>query len=272
MSYFELVGEETSEGQNPRGRQLWRITDVADATTARAVGWAAAPIIFDGLLKQDARITEIGGGQWDVDVTYGMLGSPDPDNISWSFDIGTSSLHITQALEHVASYAPPGKTAPNHKGAIGVRCDGNGQVVEGCDVLIPVFTWEETHNLPAGTVASHAWIQLMEGLVAHINDGPFRIWAKGELLLLGASGQHAKLVEKYVPITFKFASSRTKNAMTIGDITGVDKEGHHWLWIEYEEQEDGSAKALTKRPRAVHIERVYDYADFANLGIGDPWN
>jgi len=272
MSYFELVGQETSEGQSPRGRQIWRITDVDDATTARAIAWAAAPVVFDGLLKQDAHIREIGGGQWDVEVTYGVLGSPEPDNISWSFDIGTSSLHITQALEHVNTYDMYGGLFAGHKGAIGVNRSGNSLNVEGCDIVIPVFTWEETHNLPAGTVASYAWIQTMEGLVGHINDAPFRIWAKGELLLLGVSGSHASLVEKCSPITFKFASSRTKTDLTIGDITGITKEGHHWLWIEYQEYEDEAAGLQTKRPWAVHVERVYEYADFGDLGIGDPWS
>jgi len=271
MPAFELVGQETSEGQQPRGRQLWRITDVADATTARAVAWSAAPILCDGLLKQDAQIVELGGDQWDVDVTYGAIGSPDPANISWAFDIGTQQLHITQALEHVQSYAASG-TPPDHKGAIGVVHDGTGQRVEGCDVLIPVFTWEETHNLPAATIVTHTWVQAMEGLVAHINLNPFRVWAKGELLLLGISGQHAQLVDKHVPVTFKFASSRTKTGMTIGDIPGVDKEGHAFLWIEYEAADDTAADALTNRPKAVHIERVYEYADFAGLGIGDPWS
>jgi hypothetical protein len=272
MPAFELVGQETTEGRQRRARQVWRVHDVAEAPTARSVAWAAAPVVFDGLLKQEAHIHELGNGQWDVEVNYGAIGSPDPNHISWSFDIGTHSLHITQAKAHVQSYAAAG-TPPDHKGAIGVVTDAaGGKKAEGCDVVTPIFTWEETHNLPAATVASSAWVEAMEAIVAHINETAFRIWAKGELLLLGISGHHASLVETAVPVTFKFASSRTKTGMTIGDITGVDKEGHHWAWIEYEEVEDGTAKALTARPLAVHIERVYDYAKFADLGIGDPWS
>lgn len=272
MSYFELVGQETSEGKDPKGRQVWRVTDVSSATTARSVGWAAAPVVFDGLLKQEAHIVELGADQWDVEVTYGRIGAPDVDNISWSFEIGTSQLHITQALAHVQSYVESG-TPPDHKGAIGVVSDGlGGQKSEGCDVLVPVFTWEETHNLPAATVASTAWITSMEALVACINQSAWRIWAKGELLLLGISGSHAKTLDRLVPVTFKFASSRSKTNLTIGDITGVDKEGQHYLWIEYEVTEDTSANSLTNRPKAVHVERVYDYAAFSDLGIGDPWS
>jgi hypothetical protein len=272
MSVFELVGQETSEGKDPRGRQVWRIHDVTTATTARGVAWAAAPVVFDGLLKQDAQVKELGNDQWDVDVTYGKTGSGDEADISWSFDIGTSQLHITQALEHVESFVASGDP-PDHKGAIGVVEDGfGGKKNEGCDVIIPVFTWEETHNLLPTLVASYAWIRAMELMVAHINFTRFRVWEKGELLLLGISGQHASLYEKRVPVTYKFASSRTKTGMTIGDIKSIDKEGHNYLWIEYERKEDTDSDTLTNRPLAVHVERVYDYAEFSGLGIGDPWS
>lgn len=272
MPAFELVGQETSEGQEPRARQVWRIYDVATATQARAVGWAAAPVVFDGLLKQEAQITELGNEQWDVDVTYGSVGSPDAANISWAFEIGTSQLHITQALEHVASFVETGDP-PDHKGAIGVVADGfGGKKNEGCDIIVPVFTWQETHNLAPALVASYLWIEAMEAMVAHTNLTSFRVWGKGELLLLGISGQHSSLSERLVPVTYRFGSSRTKTGMTIGDIEFVDKEGHDYLWIEYEPEDDTDSNSLTNRPKAVHVERVYDYAAFSGLGIGDPWN
>jgi len=52
----------------------------------------------------------------------------------------------------------------------------------------------------------------------------------------------------------------------------VDKEGNDYLWIEYEPSEDATANALTNRPKAVHVERVYDYTDFSALGLPDPWS
>ena len=273
MAYaVELVGQETSEGENATGRQRWSVSGTESATIARALAWASAPVVFDGLLKQRAQLRELGGGEWEAEVFFGLTGqSGDANDISWSFEISKQSLHITHSVAHVESYVASG-TAPDHKGAIGVRSDGNGQSVDGCDVSVPVFTWQEVHNVPAALVASYAWLQIMEGLVATINNAAFRIWGEGELLLLGVAGQHAKLAEKNVPITFRFASSKTKTGMTIGDITGVTKQGHDYLWVEYEQAEDATAIALTSRPKAVHVERVYDYGNFSQLGIGDPWS
>lgn len=120
-------------------------------------------------------------------------------------------------------------------------------------------------------MATHAWVQTHEALVCTVNQAPFRIWQQGELLLLGVAAQ--KQAETLVPVTYTFASSRTKTDMTIGDVTGVDKEGHHYLWIEYWSEEDATAKDLVHRPKAVHVERVYDYADWATyLPLPDPWN
>jgi hypothetical protein len=264
---IELVGQELEDKQ---GLLVYQVHDVADAITARALVNGLAPAISGGLIKQDVRIHERGNGIWEGEVPYGTLERPEAGSVSWSFEIGTQTLHITQAKEHVASYAASG-TAPDHKGAIGVRDDGNGQSAEGCDVFVPFFKWSETHYFLAAIVATHSWIQTHESLVGTVNQDPFRVWQKGELLLLGVTGN--KQADLDVPVTYTFASSRTRTGMTIGDITGVAKEGHHWLWIEYWSEEDSPSKDLAYRPKAVHVERVYDYGDWqTNLPLPDPWN
>ena len=40
------------------------------------------------------------------------------------------------------------------------------------------------------------------------------------------------------------------------------------MWVRYQDTEDEDAKELIKKPVAVYIERVYDTANFAGLGIG----
>lgn len=46
------------------------------------------------------------------------------------------------------------------------------------------------------------------------------------------------------------------------------KEGWHYLWVRYEDDEDATARTLIKKPRAVYVEQVYYYGDFSLLGIG----
>lgn len=260
---IELVGDEL---EDRRGRLLYQVRDAEFAATARALVNALAPIYWNRLIKQDVLVRDLGAGVWEGEVPYTTLERPEAGSIAWSFEIGSESVHITQAREHIASY--PGG-APDHQGAIGVRNDGNGQAAEGCDVVVPFFKWSETHYLPAAIVASHAWIQTHEALVGTVNEDPFRVWAKGELLLLGVIA--AKQAEMDVPITYSFASSRTRG-LTVGGIAGVVKEGHHYLWIEYHSVEDAPANDLAYRPKAVHVERVYEYADWqTNLPLPDPW-
>lgn len=267
MAYVSyLVGEDLSIQD---GSLKIRVEDVYDAVTARALAWAFCPVISAGLLKQDITVTNIGYGIYDATVDYGTLPPRDDPSAAptWSFDISTQSIHITHAKEHIETY--PAGSDRDHKGAIGVRNDGQGGLtIEGTDVNIPVFTWEETHQLPYSLVSSYGWITTMRAMVAKINNAAFRIWAKGELLLLGVSGQSQG--ELACPVTFRFADSKTESSMTIGDITGVDKEGWHHLWVEYKKKSNSTA--LTNEPAAVHVERVYDYADFSLLGMPDPWN
>ena len=55
---------------------------------------------------------------------------------------------------------------------------------------------------------------------------------------------------------------------SVGPITGISKKGWEYLWVRYAEVEDESAQVLVKRPVAAYVEKVYDSANFAALGIG----
>lgn len=52
----------------------------------------------------------------------------------------------------------------------------------------------------------------------------------------------------------------------------IAKEGWHYLWTFYEDAEDSGAQALVKNPKAVYVEQVYEYGNFAALGLPDPWS
>ncbi len=46
------------------------------------------------------------------------------------------------------------------------------------------------------------------------------------------------------------------------------KRGWDYLWIRYGDSKSDPAKALIKIPMSAHIERVFIYTDFSQLGIG----
>ena len=70
-------------------------------------------------------------------------------------------------------------------------------------------------------------------------------------------------------LTFLFEQSDPIENVTIGDITGVRKGGWEYLWVHYEEQDDQAAGKFVRRADGVYVERVYDFASLAQLGIGN---
>jgi len=179
---------------------------------------------------------------------------------TFSFDTTGGSQHITQSLAAVARHAPPGKSAPDCKGAIGVTQNS----VEGCDITVPVYSFSETHYL-ANAAVTDACKAAIFALTGKTNSSAFRGLAAGEVLFLGATG--SKRGDEDWEIQFRFAASPNRANFTVGDITVPAKKGWEYMWVRYEDEEDAVAKRLVKRPTAVYIEKVYEAGDFAGLGI-----
>jgi hypothetical protein len=68
-------------------------------------------------------------------------------------------------------------------------------------------------------------------------------------------------------ITFRFAGQPQRDRSLGRPITGINKKGWEYLWVRYADQEDTGSGAIVKRPIAAYVERVYDEAGFAALGI-----
>ncbi len=86
----------------------------------------------------------------------------------------------------------------------------------------------------------------------------------GEVLFLGASG--SKRGKEDWEITFKFAASPNITGLTVGPITGIAKRGWDYLWVRYLDDEDSFQ--IIRRPVAAYVERVYEFGNFADIGIG----
>lgn len=264
----EVVGISLTAGKSPSRSKPYRVCGTDNELTVRTLVDAASPAVYFGLLKEEINVDEVANGVWDADVSYGTIGRKEEGSVDWSFEIGTQNVKITQALEHIASYAPPAKIAPDHKGAIGVRRDGTGITRDGTEIEVPTFTWEETHRVLPSAITED-YIETLEELVATTNDSDFRIWGASEILLMGVTG--GKRAEKTVDLTFRFGVSRTKKQYKIGDIDIDEKKGWHYLWVEYEPVEDPNSKDLTTKAKAVHVERVYEEGDWSKLSLLNPW-
>ena len=266
----ELVGSrEGTQGPNPSLVLRYLIRGTDDDVLVRALANAGSPVTYDQLLKQQIHTQQEGEEWWLADVQYGTSQLGEAGSVQWSFEIGGGgSQHISQSLETVGKYVNSG-TAPDFKGAIGVRRDGNGQAVDGLDIDLTTFAWSETHHI-AYALVTPAYINTLYLLRGKVNDAAWRIFSKGEVRLISVSGSARG--QRTVPITFGFEASHNTTGLTVGDITGIAKEGWQYLWTFYEDVEDQTAKELVKNPKAAYVERIHEYGDFADLGLPDPWD
>ena len=222
----------------------------------RATVESTIPAIYANLVFQNYHIAHQGGGVWEVSVRYGKLEPKETGQSSYSFDTGGGNQKITQSLETVASY---GDDPPDFQGAVGVSTDS----VEGTDITVPVFNFTETHYVPVALLTG-AYKVVLFYLTGRVNHAPFKGFARGEVLFLGASGSQ-RGTEDW-EIAFKFAASPNATDLKVGDITGIEKKGWEYLWVRYADAED--EETLIKQPVAAYVERVYEYGNFALLGIG----
>ncbi len=262
----KIDSREWTTGEKPTVTMHYTLDGTSSDLTAKALLLSSTAENYDGLVRDDCTLDPIfvdtvtGQGKWDCTVRYVASEDipPEVGESSFSFDTGGGMQHITQSIQTIGSYAPPGKTAPDFQGAVGATHDN----VEGVDITVPIYNFSETHYIANENVNKGAYF----ALTGKTNDATFKGLAAGECLFLGASG--SKRGEDDWEITFRFAASPNRTGLTVGDITSIDKKGWEYMWVRYADAEDTTAKAIVKKPVAVYVEKVYEDGGFSTLGIG----
>jgi hypothetical protein len=247
--------------------------------TANALFWDYPGAGDQRLQAENYSIEYLGDDAWHVEVSYVKEGAaddpnePDPLRRSRSFDTGGGTSHITQVAGSPAETRYPSSgpnAATDQKGAIGVDESG----VQGVDIVIPALTWTETYDVPSVYVSS-AYIVSLSKVTGTVNNAAFRGFPAGEVLFLGASGSQEwdeRKGDGPWTLSYKFVQSpnagpqQTIPALTIGSISGIQKKGHEYLWIRYED--NVSNNSLVKEPKFVYVNKVYRETNFSDLGIG----
>lgn len=238
------------------------VSGTSDTVVAITTALAAAPTAFAGLARRDEetrlRPTEV-SDYFEVEISYRLIDTS-VGSSSYQFETGGGSQKITQSLG-TTPYAPSGQTAPDFKGAIGVTRNG----IEGVDIVVPAATFSETHYLSVAAVTP-TYQALVESLTGKVADATFKGRARGEVLFLGASGSQ-RGTEAW-EVTYRFSRSPNATGLVVGNITGINKLGWEYLWVYYDEEEDTAANRVVKRPVAVYVEQVLEFANLGQLGIG----
>ena len=227
-------------------------------------GWQYPGVADAQLWAESYSIAFLGDNAWQVTINYEKTGAepstPDPMKRARSFDTTGGTQHLTQAYAE----ARFGSGAPDQRKAIGV--DSNG--VNGVDIVVPQLQWQESYDVPNAYVTD-AYIRGVSGMTGTTNLGSFRGFEAGEVLFVGCSGSQEWDDEKGRgpwSLSFRFVASKNVTGETIGDISGVSKKGHEYLWVRYEDAVDSNV--LLKKPKAVYVNKVYRESNFSALGIG----
>lgn len=214
---------------------------------------------YGTLYRQDIQTEPDGWANYIVTVPYAPR-SKEYGSVSFSFSTSGATINIKAGREHVASWSAGNTGDPDtedwHKGAIGVREDGD---VEGTEIIIPALklTYELKH--PQGIV-TEAYAKLMSDITGTTNSATFRTFSPGELLFIGADG--ADGTDADASVRYDFIASANASGFAVGPIGNIIKKGHDNLWIEFEDEVESGEPV--RRPKRVHIDRVYDAVNFAS--------
>jgi hypothetical protein len=245
------------------------------------------PLTYLGLWFVDYRVEHKGNKVWDVTARYGVRPPKRPDssgtvpgfdtpNDASALTVGTTIDCVATTTNVKKSLATPiimrwndaHATIPDHRQHINV----DGDSVEGVDIYVPKFEFQETHYFTHAQF-NPTYRRNLFNLQAKTNNAAFRGFEAGEVLFLGFTATLKGLT--HWEVTFKFAASpNQKNLETklpgtlVGVVPpdGVVKKGWQYLWIRYLTKQDG--KVFLPKPQYLYIERVYEEANFAGLGIG----
>lgn len=273
-----LMWESPSSGKisnaGKRIELIFFLTGTDDKWIAFAHVLANTEDVLGGLPRDDFQL-EVREGHtdlWDISVIYATgNGSGSTDSVeigqeTISFTTRGDAIRIFQAGEHIADYGQVedlGLTPPNHKGAINVTTER----VEGIEIDNAGFVMQIT-RIVADSEFTPQYNRALFLATNKVNSSTWRGFEPGELRLLGVD-VNQRDSESWT-VTFEFLGIQNIIDGQVGELTGIIKEGHHYAWSEHEDFVDESVEPPRKRKKliAVHVERVYDYIDFAqHLGL-----
>lgn len=258
---------------DPASTREYAVTQAATRDEAASAVGATAPLIdtVDGVDRffSTMEIKEAGGGCWDAIVNYAR----NPESVEMNIDVGAGSTKALQSLETIAGYScldPAlifGTDYPDFGQGIGY----NGTHFDGVDVELPKMEISINKKLKFSTLDPN-YLKTLFDMAQTVNDDDFTFVWKGQNFSFAAGtlrfrGARIKQdADDNLDICYSFAYSKNLTAAdnrTFGGSEPIEKLGHEYLWIYYEETT--TASQIIKTPIAVYVEKVYEPSDFTAL-------
>lgn len=204
-----------------------------------------------------------GGPNFDGTAMYGRTQPRKTGQLWFSFDGTGGTAHIQTSLGTSSYAAPDIDEIPDFSNAIGVSAD----TVEGCDKVVPIFKFRLDYY-PATALMTPDYILKLYNLQAKpVNNNDVNIggitFAPKTILFLGPTGQPRGFDDW--ELGFHFIASPNLTGLQIGDIEGIFKKGHEYLWVRFKDAVSNTFGV--KVPEFVFVEEIYEAGDFGDLGI-----
>lgn len=267
ISIREMSGRSGMDSaDNNTAQRRWLVRGNVDPVACRVVLLNYAGTIglysYDGLGLKNmewALYPDGGPAAWEFIANYDY--TPEVGGCTISIDTTGATVN-TQSAFSQTSFAASGETAPDFGESINVDADGNPQ---GVSKIIPSLKITVKAKIAAAYVTSPcAYAQILYECTGKVNDASFLCFDAGEVLFLGATGD---LVSEDPVLNFAFEVSPNVTNYSIGGITGINKNGHDYIWFNFKQKQDASSGLKVSTPRAAYVSEVYEEADFSTMKI-----
>lgn len=260
MVFHPVEGETRTHGVQPSYSKTVLVLGVDSSEAAIALALQDTHFRVGRLWRQELSASALGPDAWRVEVVYG----PRPTGrISYSFTVGSRTVHITQSLRTVERAG----NWSDYQGAIGVERRQNEIAVRGVDILAPQARVSISYPADPSMVASPVFVQRIFPFVATVNAGWFYGFPPGTLLFTGVTGTATAGDSAEGEVSYEFAYEPNLENLQVGPFTVKLKRGHDVLWVEYADLVLGQVHPVLKQPWAAYVEQVYRYVNFSLLGI-----
>lgn len=272
---YELASSRSSRtGRDPSIKLMFFVAGLFDEHDVRVAVRLAAPLMYESLVRLNTDQQPLGGGFWTASADYGSYefqvqgdpgsgepgsggasdsqpGGTDPIGPHVSISFGGRQQHITQAIKTTGAAKRTSDTRdiPDLKGVIGQTKEG----VAGCDILVPDLKWSETWTFNPAFL-TWDWVKQLRQLVGRVNLETFRSFPRGEVMFLG--GEITTDDSDKARIVYNFYQEENVTVQLNDEFQTVEKKGHQYLDVEYEQIDFPLIGAIGNVPRVVRVHEV----------------
>lgn len=232
------------------------------------------PITFGGLPREEVRVDErINAFSYLSTVTYQLTNEEESDlepqaGQTESFDTTGGQVHLTFGLAVVSQ---GGEFSPK----MGAAINYDGEKVQGVDITSPAYRYTFRVKKLDSEVTD-AYQETLFDLTGTVNSSPVKWFLQRDLLFRGAIGSKTREnakdasgndIEDEWEITYHFDGRKTETNFDVGDFTVALKAGWDYVTLVFEDVDDSATKTIVRKVKSFAVLRLFEEADFNQLGI-----